>query len=97
MLLDVQGDINAMQKTMNELEKLSDAEIFCKKRCRVNPCGKLCEYVQCYLAGLKAGRKKTEKQWHDCFLTCSSPYCAGHFQEVKCEGTLGNMSKREGE
>ena len=49
-----------------------------------------------YLAALKAGREEKEKQWHDCFLSCSSPYCAGHFPAVKMEGELGNMSKREG-
>lgn len=50
-----------------------------------------------FLNGLAEGRKETEKQWKDCFLSCSSPYCAGHFPAVKMQGELGNMSKREGE
>lgn len=97
MLLDVQGDINAMQKTMNELEKLSDAEIFCKKRCYANPCRKLCEYVQCYLEGVNDGREKVKKQWHDCFLSCSSPFCIIYFPAIKMQGELGDISKYEGE
>ncbi|MCQ2076111.1 MAG: hypothetical protein MJZ20_03615 [Bacteroidaceae bacterium] len=38
-----------------------------------------------------------KKQWHDCFLSCSSPYCAAHFPAVEMQGELGNMSKREPE
>lgn len=41
--------------------------------------------------------KKIKKQWHDCFLSCSSPYCAAHFPAVEMQGELGNMSKREPE
>lgn len=55
-----------------------------------------CVYNRMYVKGLEEGRKETEKQWHDCFLSCSSPYCAGHFPTVKMEGELGNMSKHEG-
>ncbi len=44
------------------------------------------------LLGLAEGKKETEKQWHDCFLTCSSPFCAKHFPEVKIQGELGNMT-----
>lgn len=43
--------------------------------------------------GLAEGRKEVEKKWHDCFLTCSSPYCAKQFPEVKMQGELGNMTK----
>ena len=39
--------------------------------------------------------KAIEAEWKSCFLSCSSPYCAGHFRDVKCEGELGNMSKHE--
>lgn len=44
---------------------------------------------------LKKQLEETEKQWKSCFLSCSSPYCAGHFPAVKMEGELGNMSKHE--
>lgn len=40
---------------------MTDEEMFCGKRCSASPCRYLCEYVKCYLAGLKAGRPK----WHD--------------------------------
>lgn len=40
MLLDIQGDMNAIKNTMNELEKLSDEEkaeeITCKKLILIN-------------------------------------------------------------
>lgn len=39
--------------------------------------------------------KAIEAEWRSCFMSCSSPYCAGHFRDVKCEGELGNMTKRE--
>lgn len=44
---------------------------------------------------LKAENKKLKSEWKSCFLSCSSPYCAGHFPEVKMQGELGNMSKQE--
>lgn len=47
------------------------------------------------IMNLKKENAELKKQWHDCFLSCSSPYCAGHFRDVKCEGELGNMSKHE--
>lgn len=50
-----------------------------------------------YIKSLEEENEQLKKQWHDCFLSCSSPYCAGHFPAVKMEGELGNMSKHEGE
>lgn len=46
---------------------------------------------------LKAENEQIKKNWHDCFLSCSSPYCAAHFPAVEMQGELGNMSKREPE
>lgn len=44
---------------------------------------------------LEKENAELKKQWHDCFLSCSSPYCAGYFPAVKMQGELGNISKRE--
>lgn len=46
---------------------------------------------------LQNARDTIKKNWHDCFLSCSSPYCAAHFPAVEMQGELGNMSKREPE
>lgn len=57
-------------------------------------------YIRAYKQALcdkKEGREEIIKEWHDCFLSCSSPYCAGHFPAVKMQGGLGNMSKHERE
>lgn len=150
MLLDVQGDIKAIQKTTEALKKMTDeekAEEYVKNLILkhnqdlvLRPKAAVTyieELKQVYIDGLKVGREETEKQaweyyrekceskdkpksikelfertcfikqaeelnevkkqWHDCFLSCSSPYCAGHFPAVKMEGELGNMSKHEGE
>lgn len=43
----------------------------------------------------KAGQESVKKEWHDCFLSCSSPYCAGVFPAVKCKGQTGNLEKSE--
>lgn len=50
-----------------------------------------------YIKSLEAENEKLNAEWKSCFLSCSSPYCAGHFPAVKMEGELGNMSKHEGE
>lgn len=46
------------------------------------------------IMNLKKENEQLKKQWRDCFLSCSSPYCAGHFPAVKMEGELGNMAKK---
>ena len=83
---------------------MTDIEKACKHRCARRPCKHICEYAALYVAGMNAGRKEregeikqVEKSWHDCFLSCSSPYCAVHFPAVEMQGELGNMSKREPE
>ena len=90
---------------------MTDIERACEHRCAMQPCKHICEYAALYVAGMKAGRKEREdeikqveksreeikKNWHDCFLSCSSPYCAAHFPAVKMWGELGNMCKRESE
>lgn len=91
---------------------MTDKEKTCKAVCGTDtPCKKFCDFAKNYYKGLIAGRKEREdeikqvekenerikKQWHDCFLSCSSPYCAAHFPAVKMQGELGNMSKREPE
>lgn len=53
--------------------------------------------TSCLEKGLAEGRKETKAEWHDCFLSCSSPYCAAHFPAVEMQGELENMSKREPE
>lgn len=79
---------------------------FCKAECK-----KWVDTYFDYQNGLETGRKEREddikqveksreeiqKNWHDCFLSCSSPYCAAHFPAVEMQGELGNMSKREPE
>lgn len=90
---------------------MTDIERACEHRCAMQPCSHICEYAALYVAGMNAGRKEREdeikqveksreeikKNWHDCFLSCSSPYCAAHFPAVEMQGELGNMSKREPE
>lgn len=90
---------------------MTDIERACEHRCASHPCKHICEYAALYVAGMNAGRKEREgeinqveksreeiqKNWHDCFLSCSSPYCAAHFPAVEIQGELGNMSKREPE
>ena len=90
---------------------MTDIERACEHRCARRPCRHICEYAALYVAGMNAGRKEREgeikqveknreeiqKNWHDCFLSCSSPYCAAHFPAVEIQGELGNMSKREPE
>ena len=46
-------------------------------------------------AELKAGYDKAMKEWRDCFMSCSSPYCADKFRNIQCSGMLGNMTKEE--
>lgn len=88
---------------------MTDKERACEYRCGMQPCKHICEYAALYIAGINAGRKEREgeikqveksreeikKNWHDCFLSCSSPYCAAHFPAVEMQGELGNMSKRK--
>lgn len=44
-----------------------------------------------FIAGYNAAMEK----WRNCYLSCSSPYCAAHFRTVIANGTLGNMTKSE--
>lgn len=67
------------------------AEEWCRKTC--GHCEKPCHKKLAFIAGMKAATQ----EWKSCFLSCSSPYCAGHFPAVKMQGELGNMSKKEGE
>ena len=36
---------------------MTDEEMFCNGRCSANPCRHRCEYVSCYLAGIKKGKQ----------------------------------------
>lgn len=69
MLLDIQGDMNAMQKTMNELEKLSDeekAEKYVNETFgRTNPIVAM-TYINIYLEGLEEGRKEVREHETTC-------------------------------
>lgn len=83
----------------------------CENHCSIFLCKSAKSFYAGALAGIEAGRKEREdeikqveksreeiqKNWHDCFLSCSSPYCAAHFPAVEMQGELGNMSKREPE
>lgn len=46
-------------------------------------------------AGTEFGYQKAMKEWRDCFMSCSSPYCADKFRNIQCGGMLGNMTKEE--
>ena len=43
--------------------------------------------------GAEFGYNKAMKEWRDCFMSCSSPYCADKFRDIQCGGMLGNMTK----
>ena len=43
--------------------------------------------------GAEFGYQKAMKEWRDCFMSCSSPYCADKFRDIQCGGILGNMTK----
>lgn len=43
--------------------------------------------------GAEFGYNKAMKEWRDCFMSCSSPYCADKFRDIQCDGMLGNMTK----
>jgi hypothetical protein len=47
------------------------------------------EMMVCY----RKGAEKAMKEWRDCFMSCSSPYCADKFRDIQCGGMLGNMTK----
>lgn len=46
-----------------------------------------------YNLGFGDGYNKAMKEWRDCFMSCSSPYCADKFRDIQCGGILGNMTK----
>lgn len=50
---------------------------------------------QLAIKAYEAGMEKQKTLWHDCFLSCSSPYCHKFFNSVKMSGELGNMEKKE--
>lgn len=43
--------------------------------------------------GAEFGYNKAMKEWRNCFMSCSSPYCADKFRDIQCGGILGNMTK----
>jgi hypothetical protein len=51
------------------------------------------EMMVCYRKGAEFGYQKAMKEWRDCFMLCSSPYCADKFRDIQCGGMLGNMTK----
>ena len=52
--------------------------------------------VEYWKDGAEFGYNKAMKEWRDCFMSCSSPFCADKFRDIQCGGMLGNMTK-EGE
>ena len=81
MLLDIQGDMNAIKNTINELEKLSDeekAEEYVKEQILKHNGDVVCrpkkavayidELKQAYLDGLTEGRKEIEQLKKDCSI-----------------------------
>ena len=76
---------------MTEEEKLEKEteELFSKKPLgyAMNP------ELEIYADGFKEGYNKAMKEWRDCFMSCSSPYCADKFRDIQCGGMLGNMTK----
>lgn len=50
-----------------------------------------------YRTGAEYGYNKAMKEWRDCFMSCSSPYCADKFRDIQCGGMLGNMTKEVAE
>ena len=51
------------------------------------------EVEQAFKDGAEFGYNKAMKEWRDCFMSCSSPYCADKFRDIQCGGMLGNMTK----
>ena len=49
--------------------------------------------VEYWKDGAEFGYNKAMKEWRDCFMSCSSPYCADKFRDIQCGGMLGNMTK----
>lgn len=49
--------------------------------------------VEYWKDGAEVGYNKAMKEWRDCFMSCSSPYCADKFRDIQCNGMLGNMTK----
>lgn len=43
--------------------------------------------------GAEFSYNKAMKEWRDCFMSCSSPYCGDKFRNIQCSGMLGNMTK----
>ena len=81
MLLDIQGDMNAIKNTINELEKLSDeekAEEYVKEQILKHNRDVVCrpkkavayidELKQAYLDGLAEGRKDIKQLKKDCSI-----------------------------
>ena len=78
MLLDIQGDINVIKNTMNELKKLSDEEkinlpkdvylrnIFCHDCSLKKTCGNdPCENYEHWKEGYEKGLTEGKPKWHD--------------------------------
>lgn len=51
------------------------------------------KYEEGFKDGAEFGYNKAMKEWRDCFMSCSSPYCADKFRDIQCGGMLGNMTK----
>ena len=51
------------------------------------------EVEQAFKDGAEFGYNKAMKEWRDCFMSCSSPFCADKFRDIQCGGMLGNMTK----
>lgn len=51
------------------------------------------EVEQAFKDGAEFGYNKAMKEWRNCFMSCSSPYCADKFRDIQCGGILGNMTK----
>ena len=51
------------------------------------------DYIKAFKDGAEFGYNKAMKEWRDCFMSCSSPYCADKFRDIQCNGILGNITK----
>lgn len=76
--------------TKEELEKERFIKSYPEFCCNGNP---LSPYWDLWQAGTEFGYQKAMKEWRDCFMSCSSPYCADKFRDIQCGGMLGNMTK----
>ncbi len=79
-----------------EAEERAEEEAETIDDCDYDGCSRSCARDYYYFGfkdGAEFGYNKAMKEWRDCFMSCSSPYCADKFRDIQCNGMLGNMTK----